>query len=196
MPAHTLDDVHYIVTITGIYYTQAPKGENTFNYEIDIPMTHAQLEDQKVSALSLFKHNYAHILMPRKYPEFAGLATHEIKRVQCSEPSRLLENIKLMNAHQLIKYIRANGLPIKPELYEDAGSLRNAIEAYRKDQEGFIKIQKITEQRKGPHLVKQAQADKMILQYESQLAAGSLKPIVSAKAKPVAEDDEYELDGI
>jgi len=187
-----LEDIHYIVTITGYYYTQEAKGENVHEYEIDVPLNHKQLDDDKVSAISLFKHNYAPVMMPKKYPDYTGLYTHKIKQTQCSEPSRLLENIGLMNFKQLVRYIRTNGLPVKHELYDDEGSLRAAIRSYKKDAEGFLKVQKITQERIGPTLAKQSVADQMMEQYGDSFVKGKVTPLPPAK-KPTAKvelDDE------
>jgi hypothetical protein len=194
MATATLEDIHYVITIAGTYYTNEAKGENTHSYEVDVPMTQEQLNDQKVSALSLFRHNYADRMMKTKYPAYSGLCTHEIRKVQCSDPARLLENTALMNSLQLARYIKSHGLPIKTELYEDAGSLRAAIADYHKDNEGFVKSQKITESRKGPHLKRQSAADRMMEQYGDAFIKGAVKPIASTRKKQVEPDDD--IDGV
>lgn len=195
-------DTHYIVTMHGVYYSNEQQGENQYSYEIDVPMTGAQLKDPKVSAISLFKHYYAPHMMLQKYPKFAFLATHDIKEVKCSNPVLLRENIKLMNYRRLTKYIKESQLPVKPELYEDAGSIRAAIEEFRKDPDGFMKTQAIAEKRKGPNMQRQEEANQMMAAYEAQLQAATangarVEPIKVAprpKTKLVAvtddEDDE------
>jgi hypothetical protein len=161
----SLKDVHYFITFVGQYYTAAEKGKNVESYEVTVPMSHAQIEDPKESPLSLFRHHYAPKVMPKKYPGYQGLVSFEIKHVTCNEPSRLQENIKLMNFADLCEYIENKSLPIKTEFYEDAGSLRAAIRECEKDREGFLKIQGITESRKAPAIIKQRTANEMLEMY-------------------------------
>ena len=102
-----------------------------------------------------------------------------------------------MNLRQITGYIAEYGLPIKTEFYDDAGSLCAAIREYRKDPDGFIKVQKVTETKKGPKLEKQNEVDRMLELYGDGYAVGTgkLEPKV-IKAKKSAEVDEDELVGV
>ena len=75
MPPKDLSNIHYIITIAGLYYTAKQKGDNMHPYEIDVPMTHAQIEDKDESPLSLWRRLYAPRMMPINYPDFEGLAS-------------------------------------------------------------------------------------------------------------------------
>jgi hypothetical protein len=174
---------HVVVNVIGFYYTtHAPKGDNLRSYDIDIPISCQDLEDKREGALSLFRHYYAHRMMPKKYPDFSGLYTHELgKPARCSNPYYLRNNVKLMNMEQLVEFIEENELPIEEKLYEDSGALRAAIELYEKDPDGFRKHQKVAEQRKGPALRKQDHADELIAEYGEDFIEGVLAP---KKSKP------------
>jgi hypothetical protein len=192
----TKKEVLYVFTIAGQYYTTgAPRGENVKEYECDVPMSEEDVNDKRHSPLSLFRHFYAHRLMPKKYPDYTGLFTFEIRKAQCSDPRKLRNNIKVMNFHQLTRYIREEELPVKVELYEDAGSLRSAIALCEKDREGFVKQQRITSTRKGPAVRKQERADTLIEQYAEEFTRSNGKiKLQQAQAPNDEDDDEDEYD--
>lgn len=212
-------DVIYFVTYSGIYYNAKTPGENACNYEIEIPISHEQLlrtyaikipiEAKKGekpwkekwiiadSPLSLFRRDYAPIVMPEKYPDFQALATFEIKAVRSTHPQMLKENIALMNFQGLVDYIEERDLEIEPGLYDDPGSLRDAIKRYKHDREGFLTTQEQTQKRKGKKVVQVNIAKALLDKYGSDLNGKTEKtkkmPVTVAKRKPV-EYDVYEED--
>jgi hypothetical protein len=222
MPKVSTKDVIYFVTFQGVYYNSRPSGENANSYEIEVPISHEQLtrtytiqipcepknkndkpykEKQIIadSPLSLFRRDYAPLMMPLKYPDFEYLATFEIKSVRSTHPEMLRENIALMNFQSLCNYIEEAGLEIEPILYDDAGSLRYAIQEYKKDREGFLSIQEQTRKRKGKKVVQTNIAKTLLDKYSSQLQnsngngnskhTGQLKQKVKPKAVATIEED-------
>jgi len=210
MPKVSTKDVIYFVTFQGVYYNSRPSGENANSYEIEVPISHEQLtrtytiqipcepknkndkpykEKQIIadSPLSLFRRDYAPLMMPLKYPDFEYLATFEIKSVRSTHPEMLRENIALMNFQSICNYIEEAGLEIDPILYDDAGSLRYAIQEYNKDREGFLSIQEQTRKRKGKKVVQTNIAKTLLDKYKDQLndipKNGNGKHAVIAKKK-------------
>jgi hypothetical protein len=185
-------DIIYFVTFTGIYFNGKSPGENQESYEIEVPISHEQLmrtyairiptepknknekpykEKQIIadSPLSLFRRDYAPIVMPKKYPDYAALQTFEIKSVRSTHPQMLKENIALMNFQDLVNYIEERDFEIEPALYDDAGSLRSAIQAYKTDREGFLSNQEQIHKRKGKKVVQTNIAKTLLDKYERQL---------------------------
>jgi ribosomal protein S24E len=185
-------DIIYFITFIGIYFNAKTPGENACNYEIEVPISHEQLmrtytvripvsptnkndlpyKEKKIiadSPLSLFRRDYAPIVMPNKYPDYQALQTFEIKSVRSTHPEMLKENIALMNFQKLTEYIGERELEIEPALYDDAGSLRAAIQQYKTDKEGFLSIQEQTHKRKGKKVVQTNIAKTMLDKYSSQL---------------------------
>lgn len=192
MPKVAAKDIIYFITFRGVYFNAKTPGENACNYSIEVPISHEQLmrtytlqipvepknkndkaykEKQVIadSPLSLFRRDYAPIVMPRKYPDYQALQTFEIESVRSTHPQMLKENIALMNFHMLTDYVQERELEIEPALYDDAGSLRAAIKAYKEDREGFLSIQEQTHKRKGKKVVQTNIAKTMLDKYSGQL---------------------------
>jgi hypothetical protein len=185
-------DIIYFITFIGVYFNAKTPGENACNYEIEVPISHEQLmrtysikipidpknkndlpyKEKKIiadSPLSLFRRDYAPIVMPQKYPDYQALQTFEIKSVRSTHPDMLKENIALMNFQSLVNYIEERELEIETGLYDDTGSLRNAIQQYKTDREGFLSIQEQIHKRKGKKVVQTNFAKTMLDKYSSQL---------------------------
>jgi hypothetical protein len=185
-------DVIYFVTFQGVYFNAKTPGENACSYEIEVPISHEQLmrtytvripiepknkndkpwrEKQLVadSPLSLFRRDYAPMMMPLKYPDYQALQTFEVKSVRSTHPQMLKENIALMNFQQLVDYIEEHDYEIEPALCDDAGSLRAAIQLYKTDREGFLSTQEQTNKRKGKKVVQVNIAKALLDKYKDQL---------------------------
>jgi hypothetical protein len=185
-------EVIYFITFIGVYFNAKTPGENACNYEIEVPISHEQLmrtytiripidpknkndlpyKEKKIiadSPLSLFRRDYAPIVMPQKYPDYQALQTFEIKSVRSTHPEMLKENIALMNFQSLVNYIEERELEIEPALYDDAGSLRYAIQQYKTDREGFLSMQEQTHKRKSKKVVQTNLAKTMLDKYSNQL---------------------------
>src|ERR1700723_962042 len=185
-------DVIYFVTFQGVYFNAKTPGENACSYEIEVPINHEQLmrtytiripiepknKNEKPykekhiladSTLSLFRRDYAPMMMPLKYPDYQALQTFEIKSVRSTHPQMLKENTALMNFQALVDYIEENEYEIEPALCDDAGSLRAAIALYKTDKEGFLSTQEQTQKRKGKKVVQTNIAKALLDKYKDQL---------------------------
>src|ERR1700721_4494647 len=121
------NEIIYFITFQGIYFNAKRPGENQCSYEIEVPISHEQLmrtytlripcepknkndkpyKEKNIIAdppLSLFRRDYAPMVMPKKYPDYQALQTFEIKEVRSTHPQMLKENIALMNFQKLTEY--------------------------------------------------------------------------------------------
>lgn len=134
-------DVMYLLRVSG-QYKAGPQGGNPNGiktYDITVPCSHELI--QKHGALSAFKNYLAPEAMPLKYPDYQekGLVTFKIVKSKCDNPELIKNNIHLLDFSGLVLYIEENEYQITTELYEDAETLRQAIEEYEQDPIGYVK---------------------------------------------------------
>lgn len=206
-------DVIYFVTFQGVYFNAKTPGENACSYEIEIPISHEQLmrtymikipiepknkndkpwKEKHIiadSPLSLFRRDYAPLVMPLKYPDYQALQTFEIKEVRSTHPQMLKENTALMNFQSLVDYIEERDMEIEPALCDDAGSLRAAIALYKSDREGFLSTQEQTQKRKGKKVVQVNIAKALLDKYKDQLTNTKKRSSKPVKAIEIEESQD------
>jgi hypothetical protein len=137
----------YDVTIEGMYFAPSANTSGLAQkpYRVTVKLTQNLVNE---GPLSVWKNALAPEMMPKLYPDYQGLATHEIVK---SVPlgGGQLTDISLMNMEQLTEYIHENELPVEAELYQDIGALQQAVLDCEKDEDVFVVAQEALKARVG-----------------------------------------------
>lgn len=129
----------YEVTIGGLYFGSRDGETDLFPYEVTVVMDQ-EMVDQGV--LSAFCKYYAQDAIGSKHSNYIRYYTHEVRRtVVFGSPDTPITDLSLFNYDQLVAHVAAEELPIETALYEDAGTLRDAIERQKKDPDIFARAQ-------------------------------------------------------
>lgn len=124
-------DLVCVATIGGEYHQSKGTTQELHPYEIECKFDQDMIEK---GVLSVFKNTLAPILMPKQFPGYQGLYTHEIRgsyMVDESGEEWEVEDRRLMNRDQLIEYTDTLSNPsceVDADIYVDAGSLRQAVD--------------------------------------------------------------------
>lgn len=155
-----------VTTIGGEYHASSGHRQVLKPYEIDCKFDQEMIKN---GVLSTFKNTLAPVMMKRKYPDYVGLYTHEIresKMVDESGEEWAVEDIDLMNRDQLVEYIGDLFNPdcaVDPDLYTDASELRTAVHEWlnavqKGKTDDWIKGQERRRERKGDSLARASRA--------------------------------------
>lgn len=115
-----------IVTVEGDYFALASddgRKKNKKRYKIEARVASPE------GALSLIRNKLLDRILTKKYEDFHTFRTHEITKITDlnGEPLIGYTNVRLMDFNQIAKYVRANNLPLRLELYTDLGTLRRMV---------------------------------------------------------------------
>lgn len=156
----------YKVRVEGEYYAFSAGQKAVKPYELEF-MADAHMK--KMGVLSCFRNALSQsqgsqkdsvILkaMRAKYPDYRRFRTHEVTEVvDVTANGKPVEELSLMNRHQIVAYINRKGLPIEPDLYTSVSDLRQAMRSYREAFESnrveeFVKKQDRRAKAEGPRI--------------------------------------------
>lgn len=123
----------YTFVIKGLYAAQVEDRQESKPFEMTFKCPESRLEE---GPLSLFCKDHAPEFMPRKYPDYIRLVTHEI--VESSVDGEPVDDIRVMNRVDLEQYVKENELPVLVEIYTDCDSLRQAVMDCEEDEAAFV----------------------------------------------------------
>lgn len=126
-------------------------------------------ELKKQGVLYVWKNFFAPDLMPKLYPDYDFLITHNIAASDCTNPAALARSRELMTLEQLKEICEEDGLKINFDLYKDPGSLLTAMDDYEKDTKRFLDNQK----RREELLQKELEIKKLLRESESAVRANA-----------------------
>jgi len=127
----------FILTVQGQYYaTQSGGGKGRAQYTIDVRLPASMMD----RPLSIIKNKILDVALAKKYDNYAGYRTYEIKKVVApDEASSRFLTVGLMSRDQLIKYVYAEALDFDPTKFRKAVDLRKAITDFNDNPELFKK---------------------------------------------------------
>lgn len=132
----------YHVTVKGNYRAPEPgSGSGKILKPYEISFTLPTLD----CAMSVAKNKMLPVLLPKKYPDYLSLQTHEIVEATPLSPTLPeTKNLQFMNRGQLEAHAReyANGV-IDPSNYPDIALLREAIIDHHQNPLGFKERQEL-----------------------------------------------------
>lgn len=174
-----------VATIGGDYHRSRGTIQELEPYEVECRFDQEMVEK---GVLSVFKNTLAPAIMPKQFPGFQGLHTHEIRSSYMVDQDGQewdVDDLRLMNRDQLIEYIDAQSNPpcqVDPSIYADNGALRQAIddwhEAVRTGKtEDFVRNQDKRRDKQGADIelatraleLNKVEADPKQLQLQEQL---------------------------
>lgn len=147
----------YEVTVGGTYITATRHGHLAQNpYKVTFKSPSAE------KALSIFKGHIAPSLMPKRYPGFKRLKTHELLEIKnLTNPGKVPSDVRFMNEDQLNDEIAELGIPLKRELYPNLTELRTAVSTFMESPEAFDKYQERREKFLGETLALKYEAEEL-----------------------------------
>ncbi len=115
-----------IVTVEGDYFALASddgRKKNKKRYKIEARVASPD------GALSLIRNKLLDRILTKKYDDFHTFRTHEITQITDLQGQPLIgyTNVRLMDFNQIAKYVKANNLPLRLELYTSLGTLRDMV---------------------------------------------------------------------
>lgn len=128
------------VTVVGDYVGRSPNSEKEKirkKYEVTgvIPTLN--------SALSVVKNKLLFPALSKKYADFVSFTTYHIVKIEpLDERSReqmSRSEVQYMDRESLLRYIKDNALPVEAKYYPDLFKLREAVQAAKEDEAGYLK---------------------------------------------------------
>ena len=127
----------YHVSVEGQYFVVAGEKKKTLK-EYSIVVNLPTMD----SALSVIKNKLLDIVLPKKYPDYAGYRTHHIVDVQpFGNVVQAKAELWQMNRVTIHSYIAENELPVNTDIYDSLLELRQAVEMCEADQDNFLRVQ-------------------------------------------------------
>lgn len=129
----------YSLKFAGTYRRLGNNGTETVeNYEHECILGQEHIE---AGALHVFVKYIVPEVMPKKYPGFIKLVTHEIVVNEPVDGTGAEVTPNIMTLQQLWDFIKQTGMPVRVELYADRDSLCQAVLDCEADEEAFLKNQ-------------------------------------------------------
>jgi len=179
------EGTEYLITVSGLANVEQDGTQKRVPYSLRSKINGVHV---KAGALHTFVKYIAPVEMPKHFPGYNSLATHELTGVECpANPDYITSNPSLLANDKLHQFIEDNDLPIQVELYDDYGQLRQAILECLEDEQSFEKNQDMLRAKRGPTV----QLRRMALELNAE-GSTVVAPPAETKKQAAKENKEIE----